>query len=96
MLSIYSVPGSTATVDLSQVPNTLVGFWPLDGNGNDLSGSHLTGTDHDNDSDPNWTAGKFGLAINFDDGDGFVVPDNGAMASITAAVTMLAYVRPSQ
>lgn len=41
-------------------------------------------------------AGKFGLAINFDDGDGFVVPDNGAMAAINSAVTMVAYVRPSQ
>jgi hypothetical protein len=49
------VPGSTATVDMSRLPGTLVGYWPLDGDGGDMGPNHMMGSDHDNDADPNWT-----------------------------------------
>ena len=46
-------------VDLSRIPAGIVGFWPLDGNGNDESGNHLGGTP----TKPDWVAGLRKIVI---------------------------------
>ena len=87
------VPRIAGTADASRLPSSLVGYWPLDGDGTDLGRNGMTGMD----PMPRWVGGKFDLAITFGNGNGFVVPDvGGAMAGITSAVTMIAYVRPTQ
>ena len=87
------VPRLPGTPDASRLPSSLVGFWPLDGSGEDLGSHGLVGSD----PAPLWVGGRFGLALTFGDGNGFVVPDmGGAMAGITSGATMLAYVRPTQ
>ena len=96
------------TPDASRLPSSLVGFWPLDGDGSDLGPHSMTGTQtggcfttgyHEavEVCGQNWVAGKYRIALNFKGDDGFIVSDpSNALASINAAVTMAAWVRPSQ
>ena len=87
--TVMRLPG---TPDVSSLPSSLVGFWPLDMDGTDLGPHGMTGQD----PNPLWVAGKYNLALNFDGGDGFVITDpQNALASISAGVTMVAYVRPA-
>ena len=75
-------------VDLSRIPAGIVGFWPLDGNGNDESGNHLGGTP----TKPDWVAGLHNLAFRFDGDDAMVVPANPRLD--LARVTMSGWIRP--
>jgi len=96
------------TPDSSRLPSSLVGFWPLDGDGSDLGPHSLTGQStggcfntgyHETVEvcGQNWVAGKYRIALNFKGDDGFIVSDpSNALASINAEVTMAAWVRPSQ
>ena len=96
------------TPDASRLPSSLVGFWPLDGDGSDLGPHSMTGTQtggcfttgyHEavEVCGQNWVAGKYRIALNFKGDDGFIVSDpSNALASINAEVTMAAWVRPSQ
>ena len=87
--NVASYPG---TADSSRLPASLVGYWPLDGDGSDLGPNGLTGEG----LNPLWVAGKFRLALNFKGNDGFMVPVSGALQAINAAVTMAAWVRPTE
>ena len=73
---------------LERLPQGLVGFWPLDGDGDDVSGNNMGGTP----SNPDWVAGLYNLAFRFDGMDAMAVPPNPRLDLQT--VTMAAWVRP--
>ena len=66
----------------------LIGFWPLDGDGDDASGNNMGGTPTNAD----WVGGLFNLAFRFDGNDALVVPANRRLDIPQA--TMSAWVRP--
>ena len=79
------VPKTPGHAVVSKLPKSLVGYWPLDGDGADLGPNKMQG------SDPQgmWVAGKFHLALHFDGDDGMVIPErNWALSNIKAQVTM--------
>ena len=77
-----------STVVLSRLPYGLVGFWPLDGDGDDASGNNLGGTP----TNPDWVAGLYNLAFRFNGDDAMVVPPNARLDLNT--LTMSAWLRP--
>ena len=72
----------------ASLPSSLIGYWPLDGDGTDLSGNGLDATP----TNAEWVAGMYLQALRFDERDELTVADNPAFA--TAHVTMMAWVRP--
>ena len=50
-----------STVDLHKIPAGLVGYWPLDGDGKDLSGNKLSGKP----VNPDWVAGLYNLGTDW-------------------------------
>ena len=76
-------------VNLKKIPDGLVGFWPMDGDGKDISGNSLSGSA----VNPDWVAGIYNLAFRFDGNDALAVPNNPKIN--LNRVTMSAWVRPS-
>jgi hypothetical protein len=88
---------------IAKLPAGLVGFWPLDGDGTDLSGignGVAAGTEAAGPGNTGtaingeWAAGLFGLAFKFDGDDMITVPTSPSMQ--VQRVTMLAWVHPTE
>jgi hypothetical protein len=77
-----------SVANVQMLPAGIVGFWPLDGDGDDMSGHNLGGTP----TNPDWVAGLYDLAFRFDGDDAMVVPYVPALDLGT--VTMSAWLRP--
>ena len=75
-------------VDLKKLPSGLVGFWPLDGDGKDISDQKMSGTT----VKPDWVAGVYNLAFRFDGNDAMVVPNHARLQ--VSRITMSAWIRP--
>ena len=78
---------TTVSIDAHSFP-ALVGFWPLDGDGKDISGHGLSGKPINAD----WVAGLYNLAFRFDGDDAMHVTSTALLD--VATVTMSAWVRP--
>ena len=64
--------GGGGAVSASDLPDSLIGYWPLDGDGRDVSGNGL-------DAEPlnaEWVAGLNGMAFFFNGDDALKVEDN--------------------
>ena len=77
-----------STVNVAMLPPGVVGFWTLDGDGDDASGHNLGGTPTNAD----WVAGLYDLAFRFDGDDAMVV--NYVPQLDLTRVTMSAWIRP--
>lgn len=76
----------------STLPGSLVGYWPLDGSGADISGHGLAATDQNGE----YTAGLYGQAFRFSGDDLLTVPDSISPGVFDLThVTMMAWVRPT-
>ena len=88
--SDYQPPaGVTACV---QPPPNMVGWWPGDGNANDITGNHNNGSIS---GGVTFVPGEVAQAFSFDGSSGFVtVPDSPSL-DITNAITLDAWINPS-
>ena len=72
----------------ASLPGSLVGYWPLDGDGTDLSGHDLTAEP----TNPEWVAWMYLTALRFDGDDELRVNPNPLLEVLQ--VTMMAWIRP--
>ena len=71
---------------------TLMAYWPLDTNAEDISGNKNHG---EIKGDPQWVDGKIGKALEFDGVDDFVFVEDSDSLDITEALTLMAWVKPA-
>ena len=83
---------SSPSVSELHLPSTLVGYWPLDGDGTDLSGNNLDGEM----MNAEWVVGMNGDAMYLDGDDALVVRETGSGPLDVSNVLMVAWVMPSQ
>ena len=75
------------------LPNTIVGYWPLDDDGVDASGHGLDGLP----VNAEFVTGLWSAAFYFDGDDAVLVPDTGADSFLDVdTVLMLAWIMPAQ
>jgi hypothetical protein len=79
----------SGSVSAIALPASLVGFWPLDGDGSDVSGHGLHGTVINEE----WVTGLAGLAFYFDGDDAIACPA-GPLLDLSS-VLMMAWVMPT-
>lgn len=83
----WCTAGQTCLTQAS-LPSSLVGYWPLDGSGDDLTGNGLTA----NPTNAEWVAGMYLQALRFDGDDELRVNPDPLLELLK--VTMMAWVRP--
>eukprot|EP01052_Picozoa_sp_SAG31_P004689 SAG31_NODE_197_length_20660_cov_8.861368_13_plen_549_part_00 len=88
--SAASARSSCDAACVAALPAGLVGFWPLDGDGQDRSGSNNHGTPARGE----WATGLFGLAFKFDGDDVVEIPSSPRLN--VQALTTLAWVHPTE
>ena len=77
---------------VTALPAGLVGYWPLDGDGQDRSGAGNHGTPANGE----WATGIFGLAFKFDGDDVVEIPPSPSLnGDGLRALTALAWVHPT-
>jgi hypothetical protein len=75
-------------IALGQAEQNLVAYWPLDGNTNDASGN---GHDGDLQGDAEWVLGKYGQALDFGSGGGYVIVPDDDELDLSTAVTYMGW-----
>ncbi len=83
---------STLSLAVGQAEDALVAYWPFDeGVGEDAKDASGNGLDGVLEGDADWVAGKFGKALDFGAGGGYVlVPDDDAL-DLTAGLTYMGW-----
>ena len=81
----------SAAIDMSSLPDGLIGYWPLDGDGTDVSGNGLDGEE----INAEWVTGAYGLAFHFSGDDAILVAESGDTVLDASNVLMLTWVMPT-
>lgn len=90
MLAVVFVMGLVASMSYADINDGIVGYWPLEGNGDDSSGNGSNGTIV---GDPGTVNGMVGKALDFNGDDGVEIASN-ANVELPDAFTVTCWVYP--
>lgn len=90
MLAVVLAMGLVASVSYADLEDGVVGYWQLDGNGDDRSGNGNNGTII---GDPATVDGMVGTALDFNGDDGVEIPDS-PILRLPDAFTLACWIYP--